>query len=109
MHEQEICESLRFASAARWVALLDDGGGVLASAGRADGFDASATARSFNLMLAANGVVFDIQTSLGLVRLRTRKAIADLTESTPSPRSDGGGESGGPAPAHAPQLQRRDN
>lgn len=51
---QAICEQLLGAAEARLVVLIDEGGGELARAGEAEGFDAKAVAASFTAMLAAN-------------------------------------------------------
>jgi hypothetical protein len=127
---QDVCDELLAASNASLVALLDESGRELARAGHLDGFDTAAVARSFTVMLAANGeftsafhegdrvnlhvalaaagmivaVVFDTRSSLGLVRLRVKKAIEDLSRASGpgSPGSGGSGAAG--APAHAPKL-----
>jgi hypothetical protein len=116
----DFCQALLAASRASLVALVGQDGLELARAGHVEGVDATAVAES--VMLAADGeyarrfpeggermnlcgvlaapglvliVLFDEQSSLGLVRLRARQAIKNLRRS----EQGGGGSSEGGAPA----------
>ena len=79
----EICERLRLLSNARSVLLLDGAGGELARSGDV-GVTAAARLSTVTAEVRVGGrrailvVLYDKETSLGLVRLRVKKASEEL-------------------------------